>query len=290
MRRGRLWATNNAPRRLEFLDVRGDGDHHERGVKTAQSGSREIDGGVGDRTADPGQDGSTDWGHRSGTVSVRIIRALRNGNDNVAVLGSVADERAAYALGKLARRFLAPGTDANTTCKAAAVQAYVRAFRGDARRRRATTSRRRDPYVIWGANPKIAHPVLYRRQPWRRRGRRRPDRRRPRRKQTAADADLHAARSRGRIWRWRSRARAGRRRQPRRPRSSSNTTPRVPRPLVGSLPDVETSGGSRPPETGRERVLELAAAFDDADLVYWGIGQPERFRDRNRPPADQLAQ
>jgi assimilatory nitrate reductase catalytic subunit len=85
--------------------------------------------------------------------------------DGVAVLGSGQQtNEAAYALGKLARGGI--GTryyDANTTlCMASAVAAYYDAFGSDAPPPTYDDIPEATGHVVWGANPAVAHPVMWR--------------------------------------------------------------------------------------------------------------------------------
>ncbi|MFC7075133.1 assimilatory nitrate reductase NasA [Haloarcula halophila] len=86
-------------------------------------------------------------------------------SDSVAVLGSGQQtNEAAYALGKLARGgFGTRHYDANTTlCMASAVTAYYQAFGSDAPPCTYGDIDEADRHVVWGANPAVAHPVMFR--------------------------------------------------------------------------------------------------------------------------------
>ncbi|SNR50548.1 assimilatory nitrate reductase (ferredoxin) precursor [Halorubrum vacuolatum] len=85
--------------------------------------------------------------------------------DALAVIGSGQQtNEAAYALGKVARGGV--GTeryDANTTlCMASAVRAYLDAFGSDAPPPTYDDIPEAAVHLIWGANPAVAHPVLFR--------------------------------------------------------------------------------------------------------------------------------
>ncbi|WP_336358616.1 assimilatory nitrate reductase NasA [Haloarcula sp. CGMCC 1.6347] len=85
--------------------------------------------------------------------------------DSVAVLGSGQQtNEAAYALGKVARGgFGTTNYDANTTlCMASAVTAYYQAFGSDAPPCTYADISDADRHVVWGANPAVAHPVMFR--------------------------------------------------------------------------------------------------------------------------------
>jgi len=86
-------------------------------------------------------------------------------DESVAILGSGQQtNEAAYALGKLARGgFGTRYYDANTTlCMASAVTAYYEAFGSDAPPCSYDDIPEADAHVVWGANPGVAHPVMYR--------------------------------------------------------------------------------------------------------------------------------
>jgi len=85
--------------------------------------------------------------------------------DSVTVLGSGQQtNEAAYALGKVARGgFGTRNYDANTTlCMASAVTAYYQAFGSDAPPCTYADISDADRHVVWGANPAVAHPVMFR--------------------------------------------------------------------------------------------------------------------------------
>ncbi|WP_273838443.1 assimilatory nitrate reductase NasA [Halococcus sp. PRR34] len=101
----------------------------------------------------------------------RVVRAFedvleRNPNGNgIGVLGSGQQtNESAYALGKLARGgFGTRYYDANTTlCMASAVTAYYDAFGSDAPPCTYEDIPGARTHLIWGANPAVAHPVMYR--------------------------------------------------------------------------------------------------------------------------------
>lgn len=107
----------------------------------------------------------TSWERAIGTVVSRFEDALAETPDGVAVLGSGQQtNEAAYALGKLARGgFGTRYYDANTTlCMASAVTAYYQAFGSDAPPPTYDDIPDADTHVVWGANPAVAHPVMYR--------------------------------------------------------------------------------------------------------------------------------
>ena len=150
--------------------VRGDANHPVNRGLACQRGI--------DETADPDgewltrplirEDGklvATNWETAIGTVVSRMEDALAETRDGVAVLGSGQQtNEAAYALGKLARGgFGTRYYDANTTlCMASAVTAYYQAFGSDAPPPTYEDIPEARTHVIWGANPAVAHPVMYR--------------------------------------------------------------------------------------------------------------------------------
>jgi assimilatory nitrate reductase catalytic subunit len=85
--------------------------------------------------------------------------------DNVGIMGSGQQTiEAAYALGKLARGGLGTRNyDANTTlCMASAVTAYYDAFGSDAPPPTYDDIPEAETHLVWGANPAVAHPVMFR--------------------------------------------------------------------------------------------------------------------------------
>ena len=262
-----------------FLDVRGDDDHPTNRGQTCRRGVRETVDPSGERLTRPlirrgGTLQPTDWDTALGTVSVRIIEALRKGNDNVAVLGSGQQtNEAAYALGKLARGgFGTRHYDANTTlCMASAVQAYIQAFGSDAPPPTYEDIPDAQTHVIWGANPKIAHPVLYR---WIADSASGADGDLivvdPVESETAADADLHVRPEPGTdlalaraVLAHVVDAGAVDRRFVEQHTEGFEA-------MVGSLPDIDVAAETAGVST--ERIAELAAAFDARTIAYWGMG------------------
>nr|WP_254832991.1 assimilatory nitrate reductase NasA [Haloglomus salinum] len=107
----------------------------------------------------------TTWENALDEAAGAMRRAMAKSPDAVAVLGSGQQtNEAAYALGKLARGGI--GTryyDANTTlCMASAVTAYYDAFGSDAPPCTYDDIPGAEAHVVWGANPAVAHPVLFR--------------------------------------------------------------------------------------------------------------------------------
>lgn len=151
--------------------VRGDADHPGTGGLACRRGIDETVDPNGTRLGRPlvRRDGElvpTTW-ETALERAVTGLEAARDdgGSDGVAVLGSGQQtNEAAYALGKLARGGL--GTryyDANTTlCMASAVTAYYDAFGSDAPPPTYDDIPDAETHIVWGANPAVAHPVLFR--------------------------------------------------------------------------------------------------------------------------------
>ncbi|TKX79991.1 assimilatory nitrate reductase NasA [Halorubrum sp. SD626R] len=260
------------------VEVRGDEAHPTNAGSTCSRGVRETVDPGGERVTEPlirrgGELRPADWDTALGTVAVRIIEALRKGNDNVAVLGSGQQtNEAAYALGKLARGgFGTRHYDANTTlCMASAVRAYVQAFGSDAPPPTYEDVPQAETHVIWGANPKIAHPVLYR---WI------ADSAGddgdlivvdPVESETAADADLHVRPEPGTDLALARAALAEAVDEGLVDRGFVDRHTEGFEAMVGSLPDVDVAAETAGVSPGR--VAELAAAFDARTVVYWGMG------------------
>jgi len=150
--------------------VRGNANHP---VNRGMACSRGID-----ETADPDgkwltrpmvrRDGElikTTWDTALFEAQRGLGETMDHDPDAVAILGSGQQtNEAAYALGKLARGGV--GTrfyDANTTlCMASAVTAYYDAFGSDAPPPTYDDISDAETHVVWGANPAVAHPVMYR--------------------------------------------------------------------------------------------------------------------------------
>lgn len=200
--------------------------------------------------------------------------------DGIAVLGSGQQtNEAAYALGKLARG--AVGTryyDANTTlCMASAVTAYYDAFGSDAPPPTYDDIPDADSHVVWGANPAIAHPVMFR---WIVDSAGEDGSELivvdPVRTRTAEAADRHVAPEPGGDF---ALARAILSRVLETDRVDEGFVEAATTgfdELVGQLPEV----GEAAAEAGVdvETVTALASAFDEPTLVYWGMGINQSVR------------
>ncbi|QLD91201.1 molybdopterin-dependent oxidoreductase [Natronomonas salina] len=107
----------------------------------------------------------TTWDVALGEAINGLRRAAEDDPDAVAVLGSGQQtNEAAYALGKLARGALGTRNyGANTTlCMASAVAAYYDAFGSDAPPPTYDDVPDAETHLVWGANPAVAHPVMFR--------------------------------------------------------------------------------------------------------------------------------
>ncbi|THE65821.1 nitrate reductase [Salinadaptatus halalkaliphilus] len=155
---------------LGVADVRGHVEHPVNRGLACRRGIRESVDPEGEWLSQPlvrrGDSlEPTDWNTALGIVASECIEALADDPDRVAVLGSGQQtNEAAYALGKVARGAI--GTrhyDANTTlCMASAVTAYYQAFGSDAPPPTYDDVPETTTHLVWGANPAVAHPVLYR--------------------------------------------------------------------------------------------------------------------------------
>jgi len=150
--------------------VRGDAAHPVNRGLACQRGVSETADPEGEWLTQPlvrgdGELRKTTWDVAIGRALEGLRPIMREGPDGVAVLGSGQQtNEAAYALGKLARGGI--GTryyDANTTlCMASAVTAYYDAFGSDAPPPTYDDIPDAEAHVIWGANPDVAHPVMFR--------------------------------------------------------------------------------------------------------------------------------
>ncbi|MCT9097872.1 assimilatory nitrate reductase NasA [Haloarchaeobius sp. HME9146] len=150
--------------------VRGDAMHPVNRGLACQRGVSETADPEGEWLTQPmvrsdGELRKTTWDVALGRVVTEFREAMAGDRDSIAVLGSGQQtNEAAYALGKLARGGI--GTrfyDANTTlCMASAVTAYYDAFGSDAPPPTYDDIPDADRHVVWGANPAVAHPVMFR--------------------------------------------------------------------------------------------------------------------------------
>ena len=259
--------------------VRGDANHPVTRGLACQRGVRETADPDGEWLTQPlvRKDGDllpSSWDTALDVVRRRMADALDNTRDGVAVLGSGQQtNEAAYALGKLARGgFGTRYYDANTTlCMASAVTAYYGAFGSDAPPPTYDDVPEADTHVVWGANPAVAHPVMYR---WIAESAGEEGSELivvdPVETKTAADADVHVRPEPGTDL---ALARAT--------LAALLETDAIDRQfvaaattgfdaLVDALPTVaEAADTAGVPVDTVERV---AAAFSDPTLLYWGMG------------------
>ncbi len=150
--------------------VRGDAAHPVNQGLACARGISESKDPEGDWLTQPlvrrgGELRRTTWDIALAHALEGLQRAHKRAPDAVAVLGSGQQtNEAAYALGKVARGgFGTRHYDANTTlCMASAVTAYYQAFGSDAPPCTYADIDEAERHVIWGANPAVAHPVLFR--------------------------------------------------------------------------------------------------------------------------------
>jgi assimilatory nitrate reductase catalytic subunit len=150
--------------------VRGDAAHPVSRGLACQRGINESKDPGGDWLTRPlvrenGELRPTNWDETLARAAVGFADATAVTPDGLAVLGSGQQtNEAAYALGKLARGgFGTRYYDANTTlCMASAVTAYYDAFGSDAPPCSYDDIPDAESHVVWGANPAVAHPVMFR--------------------------------------------------------------------------------------------------------------------------------
>lgn len=153
-----------------IASVRGDVSHPANAGLACQRGIRETAEPEGEWLTRPliredGELNPTTWDVALGRVQERFESIAESDPDGLGILGSGQQtNEAAYALGKLARGGI--GTryyDANTTlCMASAVTAYYDAFGSDAPPCTYDDIGEAQTHVVWGANPVVAHPVMFR--------------------------------------------------------------------------------------------------------------------------------
>ena len=259
--------------------VRGDANHPVNRGLACQRGVTETADPDGEWLTRPlvREDGElvvTSWDAALDAVVTRFEEVLSERRHGVAVLGSGQQtNEAAYALGKVARGAL--GTryyDANTTlCMASAVTAYYQAFGSDAPPPTYDDIPAAETHVVWGANPAIAHPVMYR---WIATSASKDDGRLlvvdPVETETAADADVHVKPDPGTDL---ALARAVLAHVV---DSGAVDDEFVDRQTDGfgrtvdSLPDVETAAATA--GVSLDHVEAIAAAFGAPTILYWGMG------------------
>ncbi|WP_159665681.1 assimilatory nitrate reductase NasA [Halobaculum saliterrae] len=259
--------------------VRGDVSHPANRGLACQRGISESADPAGEWLTRPlvREDGDlhpTTWDVALDRVVEGLRSAAADDPDGVAVLGSGQQtNEAAYALGKLARGGL--GTryyDANTTlCMASAVTAYYDAFGSDAPPCTYDDIEEAETHVVWGANPAVAHPVMFR---WIEERARADDGRLivvdPVETRTAGVADDHVAPEPGTDL---ALARAVLARVVEREAVDEAFVAEATEgfdDLVASLPSVESAAATAGVDPAV--VDDLADALRDPTLIYWGMG------------------
>ncbi|MDS0297937.1 molybdopterin oxidoreductase family protein [Halogeometricum sp. S1BR25-6] len=258
-------------------DVSGHSEHPTSGGRKCRRGVRETVDPKGERLTTPlirrGDSlHPTDWDTALGVVATRLIEAIRKSPTNVAVLGSGQQtNEAAYALGKVARGvFGTPHYDANTTlCMASAVTAYYQAFGSDAPPPTYDDIPEADTHVVWGANPAVAHPVMYR---WIADSARDGDLIvvDPVSTKTAAEADVHVQPDPGTDLALARAVLAHLVESDDVDQAFVDAHTDGFERMVESLPDAETAAATA--GVPLDRVAEVASALDAATLLYWGMG------------------
>ncbi|SDG26825.1 assimilatory nitrate reductase NasA [Halorientalis regularis] len=265
--------------------VRGDGQHPVNRGLACQRGIEESADPDGQWLSKPlvrkgGELVETSWPDALERVAERFDAALRRDRDAVAVLGSGQQtNEAAYALGKLARGgFGTRYYDANTTlCMASAVTAYYEAFGSDAPPTTYDDIPDAETHVVWGANPAIAHPVMFR---WIRESAGEDDSRMivvdPVETDTATTADEHVQLDPGEDLALARAVLAEIVDRGTVDREFVDEATDGFDDLVADLPDPATAAADAgvTPET----VADLAAAFEDRTLIYWGMGINQSVR------------
>ena len=153
-----------------IASVRGDVSHPVSKGLACPRGIRESGNPDGEWLTQPlvRRDGEllpTTWDVALGRVVTEFEAILEHNRHGIGVLGSGQQtNEAAYALGKLARGgFGTRYYDANTTlCMASAVTAYYDAFGSDAPPCTYDDIPDARTHLVWGANPAVAHPVMFR--------------------------------------------------------------------------------------------------------------------------------
>jgi len=259
--------------------VRGDANHPVSRGLACQRGI--------DETADP--DGEwldrplirkgdelvpTCWDTALGVVCNRFEEALADSPNGIAVLGSGQQtNEAAYALGKLARGgFGTRFYDANTTlCMASAVTAYYGAFGSDAPPPTYDDIPDAETHVIWGANPTVAHPVMYR---WIAQSAADDDSQLivvdPIESETADDADRHVQLEAGTDLAFARAILAHLIETDAVDRTFIEQATTGYDEMVETLPSAAAAAATA--GVDRETVEMVADAFADNTLVYWGMG------------------
>ncbi|WP_092659363.1 assimilatory nitrate reductase NasA [Halorientalis persicus] len=257
--------------------VRGDATHPVNQGLACSRGIEESRDPDGDWLTQPlvrenGKLQRATWDEALTTATQRLRDAHASDPDSVAVLGSGQQtNEAAYALGKVARGGLGTRNyDANTTlCMASAVTAYYQAFGSDAPPCTYDDIEDADRHVVWGANPAVAHPVLFR---WISEAATDTELVTvdPVRSATAEASDHHVAPEPGKDL---ALARAVLARLVATDRIDEAFVSAATdgfEALLATLPDAETAAATA--GVGMDDVERLADALDQHALLYWGMG------------------
>ncbi len=161
--------TEKPAREDRSLRVRGDPNHPVSEGLACRRGIEETAGSTAERLTEPllrrnGELVAVGWDTALEKLGTRLREAIDRDPDGVGVIGSGQQTtEAAYLLGKVARGVLGTRNyDANTTlCMASAVTAYYGAFGSDAPPPTYDDIPDAETHVVWGANPAVAHPVLF---------------------------------------------------------------------------------------------------------------------------------
>ncbi|WP_159764158.1 assimilatory nitrate reductase NasA [Halovenus carboxidivorans] len=216
----------------------------------------------------------TTWDVALNTALEALRDAHESDPDAVGILGSGQQtNEAAYLLGKLARGgFGTRYYDANTTlCMASAVTAYYQAFGSDAPPCSYDDISGADRHVVWGANPAVAHPVMFR---WIKQDADEDGTELiavdPVRSETAENSDHHVSLAPGKDL---ALARAVLARLVETDRIDEAFIEQATDgfdELLASLPDAETA--RREAEVSEADLELLAEALEEDALIYWGMG------------------
>ncbi|WP_411967877.1 assimilatory nitrate reductase NasA [Haloferax sp. YSSS75] len=259
--------------------VRGDATHPVNQGLACQRGVNETADPNGEWLTRPlvregGELVATGWDTALDAVVSGFDEALAQTRDGIAVLGSGQQtNEAAYALGKVARGgFGTRYYDANTTlCMASAVTAYYQAFGSDAPPPTYEDIPKADTHLVWGANPAVAHPVMYR---WIVDSASDADSELivvdPVESETVDDADCHVQLDPGTDLAFARAVLASLVERDALDRSFIESTTTGFESMVASLPSVETAADDA--GVSPATVEHVADAFADPTLVYWGMG------------------
>ena len=214
----------------------------------------------------------------------RTTNALSEAADrdphSVAIMGSGQQTiEAAYTLGKLARGVVGTRNyDANTTlCMASAVTAYYDGFGSDAPPPTYDDIPDAKMHLVWGANPAVAHPVMFR---WITDSADDPDSELlvvdPVHSETAEHADQHISTAPGGDLALAQAILGVLIETDRLDEAFIEANTEGFDRVVDALPSVETAVVDA--GVDRDTVDRLAAAFEQNTLIYWGMGVNQSVR------------